>query len=110
MLFRSLCCIGVYSVGNSTFDILLLVVFGALGYALRKWRCEPAPLLLGFILGPIMEAHFRRALQMSDGELAVFIERPISATLLAASALVLAAMAAPAIQRVRGKAFAGADA
>lgn len=79
--------VGVFSVSNSTFDILTVVVIGAIGHVLVALRFEPAPLLLGFILGPLMEEHFRRALLLSRGNLYTFIERPISATILALTAL-----------------------
>lgn len=80
-------CIGVYSLRNSVFDVVLTAIFGAVGYLFVKLRCEPAPLLLGFILGPMMEENFRRAMIMSRGDPAIFIDRPISMTLLAIAAL-----------------------
>lgn len=76
------CSIGVYSVSNATFDIFLMAVFGVLGYLFVKLEVSPVPLLLGFVLGPMMEASFRRALMVSRGDLTVFIDRPISLTLL----------------------------
>lgn len=82
-------CLGVYSVSNSVFDIYLVAAFGALGYALLILGFSPAPLLLGFILGPLMEENLRRALLISRGRLTPFLESPISATLLAASALLI---------------------
>jgi putative tricarboxylic transport membrane protein len=84
-------CIGVYSVRNSLFDIYLVLIFGFVGYGMRLLRFEPAPLLLGFILGPLMEQYLRRALAVSRGDPMVFIERPISAAFLGtALALILA--------------------
>ena len=93
-------CLGVYSVNNSVFDVGLVVVFGAIGYVMMLLKFEPAPLILGFILGPLMEEHLRRALLLSRGDLMVFVQRPISATLMAATFLLLA-WAAWAMVRVR---------
>ena len=75
-------CIGAYSVTNSTFDVLVVVIFGCIGYALRLLDFPPAPLLLGFVLGPMLEENLRRALQLSRGSFSVFMTRPISATFL----------------------------
>ena len=99
------CAIGVYSVGSSPFDVLLTALFGILGYAFIKLECDPAPLLLGFILGPIMEENFRRALVITQGDFHVFVSRPISATLLAVSAILLITLFVPAILRGREVAF-----
>ncbi len=82
-------CIGVYSVNFQVFDIYAVIVFGVLGFLMSKLGYSPAPILLGFILGPMMEEHFKRALLMSRGDLAIFWERPISAVLLAAVVLLL---------------------
>lgn len=82
-------CIGVYSLNNNVFDIWLTLIFGAMGYLMRLYRFEPAPLLIGFVLGPMMEEQLLRALLLSQGNVMVFIERPISATLIAVTALVL---------------------
>ncbi len=84
-----LVCIGVYAVGNSVFDVLQLIFFGFVGYLMIQIRLEPAPLLLGFVLGPLLEENFRRALILSRGELSIFVERPISAGLLFASLAVV---------------------
>jgi TctA family transporter len=84
-------CIGVYSVNNSTFDVLLTLIFGIVGFAMGKFDFSPAPLLLGFVLGPLLEEHFRRALLLSRGDLAVFVERPISLTFLVLTTIVLLA-------------------
>lgn len=84
-----LICIGVYTVGNSQFDVVQVVFFGLMGFAMKKMRLEPAPLLLGFVLGPLLEENFRRALLLSRGDLAVFLERPISAGLLLASLAII---------------------
>ena len=76
------CCIGVYSVNNAAFDVVLAAGFGAVGYAFSLMRCQPMPLIVGFILGPILEQSLRRALLLSRGDLSVFVTRPISAALL----------------------------
>lgn len=82
-------CIGTYTVSNSSFDVLLVVMFGALGYALRVGGYPAAPMLLGFVLGPMMEEHFRRAMLLSRGDFGTFLSRPISATVLAIALIVL---------------------
>jgi TctA family transporter len=99
-------CIGVYALGSSVFDVALIAVFGLFGYALLKLGFEPAPLLLGFVLAPMMEENLRRALLLSRGDPAVFVERPISLALLVAAALLIIAVVAPAIRRRRRDAFA----
>jgi len=96
------CCIGAYSINNSAFDVVLMAGFGVFGYVLRKLGCEPAPLLLGFVLGPMLEENFRRAMLLSYGDPAVFVTRPISLGLLIAAALVLLLIVAPTFRRVRG--------
>jgi len=99
------CCIGVYTVNNSTFDVLMLVVFGFVGYLFMKWGCEPAPLLLAFILGPQMEEYLRRAMLLSRGDPMVFVERPISASLLAVAAVMILIVVLPSVRRNREQAF-----
>ena len=99
------CCIGVYSMNNRVFDVALAAGFGVLGYIFRKAKCEPGPLLLGFVLGPLLEANLRRALLISQGDPSVFIERPISLTLLLATAVLLVMMLLPAFRRTREEAF-----
>ena len=99
-------CVGVYALGTSTLDIVLIAVFGLFGYVLLKYGFEPAPLLLGFVLAPMMEEALRRALLLSRGDPMVFVERPISLGLLVAAALLIVAVAAPAIRRRRRDAFA----
>jgi putative tricarboxylic transport membrane protein len=98
------CCIGVYTLSNNTFDVRLVLLFGALGYIFAKIGCEPAPMLLGFILGPMMEEFFRRALLIERGDFWVFVERPISATLLAIAAILLLSMSLPALAKWRRQA------
>ncbi|MDX6751140.1 tripartite tricarboxylate transporter permease [Geminicoccaceae bacterium 1502E] len=101
-------CIGAFSINTSPFDIYMVSFFGALGYGLRLLRCPPAPLLMGLILGPMLEVHLRRALQIANGDPLVFVERPISAAFL----MVCVALIAAAIFRRRkpGPAFREAKA
>jgi len=84
------CCIGVYTVNNTVFDVYVTAGFGLIGYLFFKLGCEPPPLLLGFVLGPMMEENFRRALLLARGDFTVFFTRPLSLGLLiAAAALVV---------------------
>ncbi|MNY05607.1 Tripartite tricarboxylate transporter TctA family protein [compost metagenome] len=99
------CAIGVYSTNNNTWDIWMVGVFGFIGYAFFKLGCEPAPLLLGFILGPMMEENLRRSLLLSRGDWSVFVTRPISAGLLIAAALLLIIVLLPAVKSKREEAF-----
>jgi TctA family transporter len=99
------CAIGVYSVNNTEFDIYLMALFGLLGYIFMKLECEPAPMLLGFILGPMMEEYLRRALLISRGDPTILVTRPISAVLLLLSALALCAVLLPAFKKTREEAF-----
>ena len=99
------CAIGVFSLNNAEFDVYLMAAFGLLGYVLLKLGCEPAPLLLGFILGPMMEEYLRRALLLSRGDPLVFIQRPISATMLALALIALIVVLVPAIRAKRVEAF-----
>ncbi len=101
------CGIGVYSVHNSTFDVLMTALFGLVGYILAKLRCEPAPLVLAFVLGPLMEENLRRALQLSHGDATVFLREPISLGLLVVTLILLLATTVPGLRRVRATAFAG---
>jgi TctA family transporter len=93
------CCIGNYSVNNNPVDVYLCAAVGVLGYVLVKLECEPAPLLLGYVLGPLMEEYLRRALLLSRGDPGVFFTRPISLAFMLATALLLAAMIAPTVRR-----------
>src|SRR5712672_474820 len=95
------CAIGAYSVGNSLFDLWLMLGFGLVGYFFIKIGVEPAPFVLGFVLGPMLEENFRRAMLIASGDFFVFLERPISAVLLAVSALLLASLLVPEIRRKR---------
>jgi putative tricarboxylic transport membrane protein len=100
-----ICCIGVYSLNASALDVIVATFFGFLGYVFSRLKCEPAPLLLGFILGPMIEENLRRALLISHGSPTVFIDRSISLTFLILSVLLLAIMIAPAIRTKRELAF-----
>ena len=99
------CCIGVYSVSNSAFGVYQIAVAGGLGYLLMKLDCELAPFILGFILGPMIEENFRRAMLISGGDATVFVTRPVSAGLLLAAAVVLFVVMLPAITRKRKEVF-----
>lgn len=101
--------IGVYSVGNNIFDLYAMTIFGIIGYVLTKLECEPAPLLLGFVLGPMLEEYLRRTMILSDGDPSIFFQRPISAGLLAVAAIVMVIVLLPAIGRKREVVFAEED-
>ena len=103
------CGIGVYSLQNSAFDVMMTAIFGVFGYICLKMEAEPAPLMLGFILGPLMEENLRRAMLLSRGDPTVFFQRPISATLLSIAIVMLIIIALPAIRSKREEAFAGDD-
>ncbi|CAH1652040.1 Uncharacterized 52.8 kDa protein in TAR-I ttuC' 3'region [Hyphomicrobiales bacterium] len=97
--------IGVFSVSNSISDVYLLALFGIVGYVLLRLGGEPAPLLLGFILGPMVEEYFRRALQISRGDPTIFMSRPVSAILLGLAALLILSIAIPRFRQGRTEAF-----
>jgi len=99
------CAIGVYSTNNNVFDIWIVGLFGLVGYSFLKLGCEPAPLLLGFILGPMMEENLRRALLLSRGDWSVFVTRPLSATLLGLAVLMLIIVLLPAVKKKREETF-----
>jgi TctA family transporter len=99
------CCIGAYSLQNSTFHVMQVAVFGVLGYVFVRLGCEGAPFLLGLVLGPQMEEYFRRAMLLSRGNAMVFLERPISLGLLITTALLLLLMAIPSFKKARKEAF-----
>ncbi|HWX47413.1 MAG TPA: tripartite tricarboxylate transporter permease [Roseomonas sp.] len=101
------CAIGVYSINNNVFDVYQTVFFSVLGYVFAKLKMEPAPLLVGFVLGPMMEEHLRRAMLLSRGDPSVFIERPISAVLLVIAALALGLMLLPGLRKKKEAAMAG---
>jgi len=99
------CSIGVYTVSNTSFDVMQTAAFGLLGVLFVKLECEPAPLLLGFVLGPMMEENLRRALLLSRGDPSVFVTRPISAVLLGIAVLLVVLIALPNLRRKREEAF-----
>ncbi len=103
------CCIGAYSINNNVFDVFMTIPFAILGYLFKKLDCEPAPMLLGFVLGKLMEEYLRRAMTISRGDWTVFVTRPLSATLLACAAVLLIIVFLPAISKKREEAFAGDD-
>jgi putative tricarboxylic transport membrane protein len=92
-------CIGIYTVNNSTIDIYFMVLFGVLGYVFMKLDCEPAPFILGFLLGPMLEVNFRRAMLLSRGDLSIFVLHPISAGFLIATVALLILMIVPSLRK-----------
>jgi putative tricarboxylic transport membrane protein len=99
------CCIGVYSISNAPFDVMQTAIFGLVGYIFVKLECEPAPLILGFILGPLMEENLRRAMLLSRGDPVVFFTRPISLTMLVIAGFLLLIVVMPAVRKKREEAF-----
>jgi TctA family transporter len=99
------CCVGVYSLNNSTVDIFMLIVFGIAGYAFSKWKLEPAPLLLAFVLGPLIEENLRRALLISNGDPSVFVTRPLSLALLLVAVFMIVIVTLPKVRRQRDEAL-----
>jgi TctA family transporter len=99
------CAIGVYTIGNSSFAVLLAAFFGVLGYVFSRLECEPAPMVLGFVLGPLMEENLRRAMRISGGDPMIFLNRPISLALLIAALILLVLVALPVIRSRREDAF-----
>lgn len=108
LLFPSIvvfCAIGIYSINNSPADVVMAAAFGLVGYWLVKHDFEPAPLLLGMVLGPLMEENLRRALLISRGDWSVFVTRPLSASLMAMAALLLILAVLPALRKKREEVF-----
>ncbi|HEX5684119.1 MAG TPA: tripartite tricarboxylate transporter permease [Ideonella sp.] len=103
------CCIGLYTLNNNNFDVYVAAGFGLVGYLFYKLGCEPAPLLLGFILGPMMEENLRRALLLSRGDWSAFVTRPLSAGLLLAALAMIVVVMLPSIKSKREEAFQDAD-
>jgi TctA family transporter len=99
------CAIGVFSLSNSTFDVHLMALFGVLGYVFAKLECEPAPMLLGLILGPMMEEYLRRAMLLSGGDVTVFFRRPISGTILIIAIASFFVVVSPTLRAKREEAF-----
>ena len=99
------CAIGVFTLASSSFDVYVMVIFGLLGFVFRRLDCEPAPFLLGMVLGPMMEEYLRRAMLLSRGDPMIFVERPISATLLALAVLSIIVVTVPSIRKRRDEAL-----
>jgi TctA family transporter len=99
------CCIGAFSVNNSVFDVFMMAMFGVVGYALIKLDFEPAPLLLGFVLGPMLEENLRRAMLLSRGSPSVFVTHPLSLGLLLVAAALLIVVVMPTVRSKREEAF-----
>jgi putative tricarboxylic transport membrane protein len=99
------CCVGIYSVNQSALEVAFAVGFGLLGYIFIKLDCEPAPLLLGFILGPLMEENLRRAMLLARGDALVFLSRPLSAFLLFLAVLLILVLVLPSVRKTREQAF-----
>ncbi len=99
------CCIGVFSLNNSTFDVYTTAFFGLVGYFFIKLECEPAPMILGYVLGPLMEENLRRAMLLSRGDPTVFFSRPISLVMLVLAAMLLATFILPAFRKKREEVF-----
>jgi putative tricarboxylic transport membrane protein len=99
------CAIGTFSLSNNTFDVYLMAVFGFLGYLFHKFGCEPAPMMLGFILGPMMEEFLRRALLLSKGDPMILVTRPISGVMLGVALVLLFIVLTPALRKKRAEAF-----
>ena len=105
MLFPSIMvfsCIGIYSLNNNPFDLYLTALFGLLGFLWMKLECSPVPLMLGFVLGPMLEENLRRAMLISRGDPMIFLTRPISLAFVIATVLVIVVMSAPALRKRRG--------
>jgi len=99
------CCIGIYSVNNNPDDVLLTAFFGLVGYLFIKLGFEPAPMLLGFVLGKLMEEYLRRAVLMSRGDWSIFATRPLSAALLAIAAVLVVLAVMPSLSKKRDEVF-----
>jgi TctA family transporter len=99
------CCVGLYTLNNNPFDVYVGAAFALVGYLFHKLGCEAAPLLLGFILGPMMEENLRRALLISRGDWGTFVTRPLSASLLVAATLMIFIVMLPSIRNKRESVF-----
>ncbi len=102
-------CIGVFSMNNTAFAVITMAGFGVFGYILKRLDCEPTPMILGFILGPMMEGHMQRALLISRGDVLVFVKEPISAGLLVFAAVALAVVILPSVRKTRNVAMIDED-
>jgi putative tricarboxylic transport membrane protein len=97
--------VGVYSVNGNSFDLFVMIAFGFVGYLMTKLHCEPAPLLLGFVLGPMIEEYFRRAMTISQGDPMILLQKPIAAVMLAIAAVMFVVALLPTIARKRDQIF-----
>jgi TctA family transporter len=104
-IIMAFCAIGVYSVRSNVYDLYAVAGFGLMGYLLLKLRCEPAPLLLGFVLGPMLEENLRRAMILGRGDPTVFVTRPISAVILALTVAILVIVLLPSVRKKREEVF-----
>src|SRR5690606_38421530 len=102
-------CIGTYSINQNIYDVYAIAFFAMVGYLLIRFGCEPAPLLLGFVLGPLLEEHLRRAMIISRGDPMLFVTRPISPTLLLLALAAVLVAVLPAIRRKRQEVFVEDD-
>jgi len=112
MLFPAIvmfCCIGAFAAQNNTFNIWLMLFWGIVGFLFKKIGVQPAPMILGFVLGPMLEENFRRSMLISDGKFAVFMQRPISAALLIFAFILLGVLIFPSIRKAREKALKEED-
>jgi putative tricarboxylic transport membrane protein len=103
------CCVGAYSVNNAAFDVYVVGLYGVFGYYCSKWGCEPAPLILGFVLGPLMEENLRRAMLISRGDASVFFTRPISCGMLVAAFALLLMVVVPQFRKKRAEVLTEAE-
>jgi TctA family transporter len=104
LMFPGIClfiAVGAYSINNSSFDVYIAALFGFFGYYSSKWGCEPAPLILGFVLGPLMEENLRRAMLISRGDASVFFTRPISLGMLLVAFALLGMIVLPQFRKKR---------
>jgi putative tricarboxylic transport membrane protein len=99
------CCVGAYSINNSTFLIMMMAGFALLGYVFHKLGCEGAPFLLGFVLGPLMEENLRRSMVLSFGDPSIFVQRPISLVILLLTLGLILLIVAPQFRQTREEAF-----
>jgi TctA family transporter len=99
------CAIGVYTISNSASAVMIAAFFGVFGYMFTRLECEPAPMVLGFVLGPLMEENLRKAMTVSSGDPMIFIQRPISLVLLILATILLIIVAMPNIRSKREEAF-----
>jgi len=102
-IILGVCTVGTYSIGLHAADLYIMAGMGLIGYVLLRWGCEPAPLILGFVLGPLMEEYLRRSLIISRGDPMIFFQRPISATLLLLALIAIVAMVSPRLRRKRAE-------